>query len=45
MGMRTESKKKITKTEFYTGGGFSNPDLFRVTRGRSWTYYRIIKNY
>lgn len=30
---------KITKKEFYSMGGFSNPRLVRVTRNRTWAYY------
>jgi len=45
MGMRTESRIKITKAEFYAAGGFSNPNLYRVTRGKSYSYYKEIKNY
>lgn len=31
---------KITKAEFYTMGGFSNPHLVRVSRSGSWAYYQ-----
>ena len=32
---------KITKSEFYRMGGFSNPRLVRVgvVRGKGWAYY------
>jgi hypothetical protein len=30
---------KITKAQFYAGGGFSNPRMIRVTRGKVWAYY------
>lgn len=33
---------KITKKEFYRGGGFSNPNLFRKQSGNSWAYYQIV---
>jgi len=32
--------KKITKKEFYRGGAFSNPKLFRkATKRGAWKYY------
>jgi len=31
---------KISKTQFYRMGGFSNPGLVGVTRGKSWAYYQ-----
>ena len=42
--MRTETKVRITKNEFYELGGFSNPKLIRVTRKGSWSYYRLSTN-
>lgn len=33
---------KITKAHFYRAGGFSDPRLVRVTRGKAWAYfYRV----
>jgi hypothetical protein len=31
---------KITKAQFYRLGGFSNPQLVRVTRDGDWAYYQ-----
>lgn len=31
--------RKISKAEFYGGGGFANPRMVRVTRGRAWAYF------
>lgn len=31
---------KISKDQFYRYGGFSNPLLVRVTRSKSWAYYK-----
>ncbi len=31
---------KITKQEFYRGGGFANPKTFRVMRSGKWCYYK-----
>jgi len=31
---------KITKQEFYNGGGFSNVNLLRVEKGGRWTYWK-----
>lgn len=31
--------ERITKREFYTNGGFSNPRCVRVTRNKAWAYY------
>lgn len=30
---------EITKADFYSNGGFNNPKLVRVTRGKQWVYY------
>lgn len=30
---------RISRTDFYLWGGFANPWLVRVTRGRSWAYF------
>ena len=30
---------KITRKQFYNGGGFSNPRNVRVARNKSWSYY------
>lgn len=35
-------KKKITKTEFYALGGFSNPKLVRKAKGAGWVYYQLV---
>lgn len=32
--------EKITRRAFYRAGGFSNPNLVRVSRGAGWAYYR-----
>jgi hypothetical protein len=32
--------EKISRREFYTGGGFANTRHVRVTRGRAWAYFR-----
>lgn len=31
--------RRITKAQFYSYGGFSNPMCVRVTRGRRWAYF------
>ena len=31
---------KITKAEFYKMGGFSNPQLVRLSRSGVWVYYQ-----
>lgn len=33
---------KITKNQFYRYGGFSNPRLIRVTRGKAWAYFERV---
>ena len=33
---------KISKSEFYPLGGFSNPRLYRKMIGNRWSYYRSI---
>jgi len=30
---------QITREHFYKRGGFANPRLVRVTRGRGWSYF------
>lgn len=30
---------RITKAEWYRLGGFSNPSLYRIQRGKAWKYY------
>lgn len=32
---------KVTKYYFYRSGGFANPRLVRVTRGRAWAYFEL----
>lgn len=32
---------RITKTQFYAGGGLGNPKQFRRMVGGYWTYYNI----
>lgn len=32
---------RISKSDFYAYGGFSNPDLFRKMIGNVWVHYRI----
>lgn len=32
--------EKITRHAFYQTGGFANPRLVRVARGKGWAYYR-----
>jgi len=32
---------KISKEEFYSRGGFANPNLCRRMKGSAWHYYRI----
>lgn len=34
---------KLKKRTWYEMGGFSNPKLFRVDKGRGWEYYRIFR--
>ena len=31
---------RISKMEFYRLGGFSNPNLYRITRNKTWIYLR-----
>jgi hypothetical protein len=30
---------RITRKQFYDGGGFSNPRMVRVQRGHAWAYF------
>lgn len=39
MSMPRTVRQKITKSEFYEMGGFSNPKLFRITRYGKWQYF------
>lgn len=40
MTMQREKKKRITKAEWYSLGGFANSKLFRKqSRGGAWRYY------
>ena len=32
---------RISKEEFYSNGGLSNPNFYRKQRGGTWIYYRI----
>lgn len=32
--------EQISRRQFYAWGGFSNPRLVRVERGRSWAYFQ-----
>lgn len=40
--MRTDNTKyRITKSEFNSAGGISNPRYARIMRTSGWTYWRI----
>lgn len=38
-----KSWARITRTEFYLYGGFSNPDLVRKGTKTGWSYWRILR--
>jgi hypothetical protein len=33
---------RITKREFYQGGGFANPRYYRKMVGDKWTYWEVV---
>ena len=35
--------RKITKEQFYRLGGFSNPELVRLTRDGVWAYFERVR--